>query len=66
MKSRLDKMRGELQESMLILGLSEDQEEALLEKIKEQHSHIAELYDQTDDLERDLIEASSTLRKALD
>ncbi len=66
MKSRLDKMMVELQESMLILGLSEDQEEALLEKIKEQHSHIAELYDQTDDLERDLIEASSTLRKALD
>ena len=59
-------MMTELQESMFILGLSEDQEASLVNKMREHNVRIAELYDQTDDFERELIEASSTLRKSLD
>ncbi|GAA3925494.1 response regulator [Litoribacillus peritrichatus] len=66
MKERLEQMMTELQESMFILGLSEDQEASLVNKMREHNVRIAELYDQTDDFERELIEASSTLRKSLD
>lgn len=66
MKERLDKMMVELEEHMLVIGLSEDQELSMIEKVKEQHERLAELYDETDDLERELIEASATLRKVLE
>ena len=65
MKTKLDAMMVELQESMLVLGLTEDQEEALISKVQSQYEQLSEIYDETDDLERELIEASNTLRQAL-
>lgn len=65
MKTKLDAMMVELQESMLVLGLTEDQEEALISKVQSQYDQLSEIYDETDDLERELIEASNTLRQAL-
>lgn len=66
MKSRLDAMMSELEERVTGFGLSGAQEAGLLERVKEQHLHLCDLYEASDDLERELIEASATLRQVLD
>ncbi|MFC3152928.1 response regulator [Litoribrevibacter euphylliae] len=66
LKSSVDSVMNELEEHMMFLGLSQEQEASLIQKVKEQHSRLDDLYEQTDDFERELIEASATLRKVLD
>lgn len=66
MKSRLDNVMTDMEAHLMLIDLSPEQETSLLDKIKEQSLRLDDLYEETDDFERELIEASTTLRKVLD